>query len=152
VEVADVMTRASITESPRESIKEAAARMWSQQTGSVLVMESEQLLGIVTERDVLQAVAQGVDVDTTPVRSIMTTQVMTVAPDTPLHEAARQMAAGWIRHLPVVEGDRVVGMVSQRDLVGVFASLRSDPEADQLATDDLVRERRLARIEHGDLD
>jgi CBS domain-containing protein len=152
VQVSDVMTKASVTESADESLRDAAARMWSQQTGSLLVMDGEKLVGIITERDVMKAVARGTDVDSTSVRSIMSDEVVTVAADTSLHEAARLMALRWIRHLPVVDKDTVVGMVSQRDLVGVFAALSKDPDADELATDELVRERRLARIEHGDLD
>jgi CBS domain-containing protein len=72
-----------------------------------------------------------------------------VTPETPLHEAAEHMARRWIRHLPVVEGERVVGMVSQRDLVGVLAS--SGENLDQQAGEDLVRARRLARLDRGDL-
>lgn len=150
--VSDVMTKASISESPDESLKSAAARMWGQQTGSLLVMEGDQLIGIVTERDVMKAVARGLILDETPVSKLMTADVLTVTPDTSLHEAARHMASRWIRHLPVVDGDTVVGMVSQRDLVGILAALVRDPDAVELASDDLVRERRLVRIEHGDLD
>jgi len=152
VYIAEIMTKASVSESPSDSLKAAAARMWSQQTGSLLVMDGDDLVGIITERDIMKAVAQGTDVDSTPVSSIMTTGVLTVAPDSSLHEAARLMALRWIRHLPVLDNGAVVGMVSQRDLVGVFAALSKDPEAAGLATDELVRERRLARIEHGDLD
>lgn len=152
MQVADIMTKASVTETPSDSLREAASRMWSQQTGSLLVMAGEELVGIVTERDVMKAVARGVDADTATVSEIMTTDVQTVGPQTSLHEAARIMAVRWIRHLPVVEEGTVVGMVSQRDLVGVFAALSNDPDAAELATGELVRERRLARIEHGDLD
>ncbi|HVB27477.1 MAG TPA: CBS domain-containing protein [Mycobacteriales bacterium] len=152
MQVADVMTKASVTESPADSLKAAAARMWSQQTGSLLVMDGDELVGIITERDVMKAVARGVDVDTTAVSDVMTREVQTVAPETSLHEAARLMATRWIRHLPVVSSGAVVGMVSQRDLVGVLAALAKEPDAVELAADELVRERRLARIEHGDLD
>jgi CBS domain-containing protein len=152
VRVADIMTKASVTESPADSLRDAAARMWSQQTGSLLVMEEDELIGIITERDVMKAVARGVDLDKTAVSEIMTPDVLTVAPETSLHDAARHMAARWIRHLPVVDGSTVVGIVSQRDLVGVFAALSKDPDAVELATDELVREKRLARIEQGDLD
>ncbi len=150
--VADIMTKASVTDSPSDSLRSAASEMWRQQTGSLLVMEGDRLVGIVTERDVMKAVAQGHDVETTPVSQIMTTDVLTIAPETPPHEAARHMAARWIRHLPVLEGGRVVGVVSQRDLVGLFASLVPDTEGIKLPSDELVRDRRLARIEHGDLD
>jgi CBS domain-containing protein len=146
------MTRASVTESPADPLRAAANRMWSQQTGSLLVMDGPRLLGIVTERDVMKAVARGADLDATPVSAVMTTTVLTVSPDTSLHEAARHMATRWIRHLPVVDGGEVVGMVSQRDLCGVLAALGTEPDAGQIPADDLVRSRRLARIEAGDLD
>lgn len=150
--VADIMTKASVTESPSDSLRSAADTMWRQQTGSLLVMDGDALVGIVTERDVMKAVARGRDVDATPVSEIMTRDVLTIAPTTSLHEAARHMAARWIRHLPVLEGGRLVGIVSQRDLVGIFAALASDTEGIELPADELVREKRLARIEHGDLD
>lgn len=152
MQVAEIMTKASVTETPGDSLRETAARMWSQQTGSLLVMDGERLVGIVTERDVMKAVARGLDVETTPVSDIMTREVQTVGPETSLHEAARIMALRWIRHLPVVDKGNVAGMISQRDLVGVFAALSNDPDSAELAAGELVRERRLARIEHGDLD
>lgn len=150
--VADIMTGASVTESASDSLRSAADTMWRQQTGSLLVMDGDRLVGIITERDVMKAVAQGKDVDATPVSDVMTKDVLTIAPDTTAHEAARHMAARWIRHLPVMEADRVVGVVSQRDLVGIFAAMVQDPDGVQLDSDSLVRELRLARIEHGDLD
>ncbi|MDQ1698316.1 MAG: hypothetical protein QOG34_179 [Frankiaceae bacterium] len=150
--VAEVMTRASVTESPADPLRAAANRMWSQQTGSLLVMDGARLLGIITERDVMKAVARGADLDVTPVSAVMTTTVLTVSPDTSLHEAARHMATRWIRHLPVVDGGDIVGMVSQRDLCGVLAALGAEPESGAIPADELVRSRRLARIEAGDLD
>lgn len=151
--VADIMTNASVTESPSDSLRSAAETMWRQQTGSLLVMDGESLVGIITERDVMKAVARRKDVDETPVSDVMTRDVLTISPDTSAHEAARHMASRWIRHLPVVDGGgKVVGVVSQRDLVGIFAALVQDPDGVQLSSDNLVRELRLARIEHGDLD
>jgi CBS domain-containing protein len=152
MQVADVMTRASVTESAADTLRAAASRMWSQQTGSLLVMDGDVLLGIVTERDVMKAVARDADLDATPVRAVMTSNVLTVTPETSLHDAARHMATRWIRHLPVVVDDKVVGMVSQRDLCGVLAALGSPAASIEIPADDLVRQRRLARIEAGDLD
>jgi CBS domain-containing protein len=150
--VSEIMTKASITESASEPIKAAAARMWAKQTGSLLVMDGDSLIGIITERDVMKCIARGLDVETTPVSAVMTRGVQTVSPFTSVNDAARQMAARWIRHLPVTEDGVVVGMVSQRDLVGIFAALVKEPDSVELASDELVRERRLARIESGDLD
>jgi hypothetical protein len=58
----------------------------------------------------------------------------------------------WIRHLPVTADDAVVGMLSMRDVTGIFAALSKDPDAVELDVDHLVRQKRLARIEAGDLD
>ena len=126
--------------------------MWAQQTGSLVVMDGDDLLGIITERDLMKSVARALDPEQATVSDLMTKDVITVTSDTHLFEAARLMAARWIRHLPVVDDGGIVGMVSQRDLVGVFAALDNDPDAVELASDELVRERRLVRIEHGDLD
>ena len=82
----------------------------------------------------------------------MTTAVFTARPDLPLAEAARIMASRWIRHLPVVEQGRVLGVVSMRDVAGVFAALVTGSASVEHEFDHLVRERRLARIEQGDLD
>ncbi|HVE64699.1 MAG TPA: CBS domain-containing protein [Mycobacteriales bacterium] len=152
MQVADIMTSASVTDSPNDSLRSAAETMWKQQTGSLLVMSGERLVGIITERDVMKAVARGRDMDATTVAEIMTADVMTVEPATSPHEAARAMASRWIRHLPVVDAGKVVGVVSQRDLVGVFAALVQSGDGATLSSDALVREQRLARIEHGDLD
>jgi CBS domain-containing protein len=152
VQVRDVMTEATVTYSTTDTLRSAAERMWRQQTGSLLVMDAERLAGILTERDLLRAVALGADPAAATVDEAMTTEVFTVPPDMPLVDAAREMAARWIRHLPVEENGRLVGMVSMRDVTGVFAALAPGSVGVEHEFDQLVRERRLARIEHGDLD
>jgi CBS domain-containing protein len=155
VQVKDVMTEAAVTESATDSLRSAAERMWRQQTGSLIVTDSGVLSGIITERDVLRAIALGADPDRSTVDEVMTTEVYTVTPEMPLGEAAREMAARWIRHLPVVEAGHLLGVVSMRDVTGVFGALDADgTERGDVKHefDHLVREQRLARIEHGDLD
>jgi CBS domain-containing protein len=152
VQVKDVMTQATATESRNDSLRTAAERMWRQQTGSLLVTEGGQLIGIITERDVLRVIALGADPDSTSVDDAMTTEVFTVGPDMQLQDAAREMAARWIRHLPVVEGGQLLGVVSMRDVTGVFGAMAAGQVRVEHEFDQLVRERRLARIEHGDLD
>ena len=152
MQVRDVMTQATVTESAQDSLRAAAERMWRQQTGSLLITEGEHLLGIITERDLLRTVALGADPDKTSVDDAMTTEVFTVTPDMPLQDAAREMAARWIRHLPVVEHGKLLGVVSMRDVTGVFAAMATGTVRVEHEFDQLVRQRRLARIEHGDLD
>src|SRR6266849_3485860 len=152
VQVRDVMTEATVTDSTTDTLRSAAERMWRQQTGSLLVMENGRLAGILTERDLLRAVALGADPVTATVDEAMTTEVFTVTPDMPLVDAAREMATRWIRHLPVEENGRLVCMVSMRDVTGIFAALAPGAVSVEHEFDQLVRERRLARIEQGDLD
>ena len=152
MQVRDVMTEATVTESRQDSLRSAAERMWRQQTGSLLITDGGQLQGIITERDLLRAVAFGADPDKTSVDDAMTAEVYTVPPDMQLQEAAREMAARWIRHLPVVENGQLLGVVSMRDVTGVFAAMAAGPVRVEHEFDQLVRQRRLARIEHGDLD
>ena len=150
MQVRDVMTPASVTESPQDSLRSAAERMWRQQTGSLIIAEGERLIGIITERDVLRALALGADPDQTSVDDAMTAKVFTVIPDMPLQDAAREMAARWIRHLPVVEDGRLLGVVSMRDVTGVFAAMAGGDVKVENEFDQLVRERRLTRIEQAD--
>ena len=149
--VSEIMTGAAVTDQPEDTLDEAASKMWKQQTGSLLVMDGEDLVGILTERDVLKAVATGVNAKETRVSEVMSKDLITVGPQTSLREAAKVMADRWIRHLPVMDGGKVVGVVSQRDLAGVLAGALNEPERLEALVEasELVRERRLRRIEHG---
>jgi CBS domain-containing protein len=153
VRISAIMTQAAVTDRPDDDLAAAARRMWDQQTGSLLVLDGEDLVGIITERDVLRAVATGTALGT-PVSEVMSKDLITVEPGTSLREAARIMTERWIRHLPVLESGRLVGVVSQRDLAGVLAGALNEPEDLHrlIESSGLVRERRLRRIEHGDLD
>jgi CBS domain-containing protein len=149
--VSDIMTEAAISDRPGDNLAEAARKMWEQQTGSLLVMEGEALLGIITERDILKAVATGTELDKTKVEDAMIRDLVTIHPGASLREAARVMTDKWIRHLPVIDGTKLVGILSQRDLAGVLGAALNEPEAlEQLIeASELARERRLSRIEAG---
>lgn len=101
------------------TVREAARLMEARNVGSVLVMEKERLAGIFTERDLVQrVVAAGRDPEDTRLAAVMTAKPDTVAPDTTALDALRLMHDGGYRHLPVVEGERVLGVVSRRDFLG----------------------------------
>lgn len=153
MKISEIMTGAAVVDSPSDTLGEAARKMWEQQTGSLLVLEGEELQGIITERDVLKAVATGTPMDT-PVSAVMTKDLITVEPNVKLREAAAIMTEKWIRHLPVLDGGKLVGIVSQRDLAGVLAGALNEPEELHrlIERSSLVREKRLKRIEAGDLD
>lgn len=153
MKISEIMTGAAVTDRPDDTLQQAARKMWDQQTGSLLVLDGDELVGILTERDVLQAIAIDTPLDT-PVSEVMSKQLVTVEPGTSLREAAQVMTERWIRHLPVLEGGRLVGIVSQRDLAGVLAGALNEPEDLHrlIESSGLVRERRLKRIEPGDLD
>ncbi len=154
MKVSEIMTEATVTDRADDTLAQAARKTWDQQTGSLLVVEGEELLGIVTERDVLRTVAEGRDLEGTRVSDVMSEHVVTVAPAATLSEAATIMADRWIRHLPVVDNGKLVGVLSQRDLAGVLAGALNEPQQMQqlLEGSQLIRERRLRRIEHGTWD
>jgi CBS domain-containing protein len=103
---------------PDAPVIEAIRRMAERRIGALLVMEGPRLAGILSERDYARKVVlQGRSSKDTPVRDIMTAQVVTVAPGDSADHCMQLVTDGRIRHLPVLEGGRVVGVVSIGDLV-----------------------------------
>ena len=108
-------TRVALT-SPETSVAEAAVSMVKANIGSAVVMQGRFLAGIITERDVLRSAASGEDLRVARVSDWMTPDPQSVSPDTSVEEAADIMLKHGFRHLPVVEGRTVCGVVSLRDL------------------------------------
>lgn len=146
------MSRPAVTDATDVPLASAAELMWREQTGSLVIVEEGRLAGIVTERDILRTAAAGKDVASVVVGDVMTSEVITTTSATPVRDAARTMAQHWIRHLPVVDDGTLVGIISQRDITGVFAALVHHAGTPDIETDRLVRDQRLVRIEQGDLD
>jgi len=102
---------------PSATVLEAVRRMNQDRIGAVLVRDGEQVAGIFTERDVLtRVVDRGLDPATTPVGEVMTSSLVTVGPRTTVEEAMAVVSEKRCRHLPVMDGDRLVGLVSIGDL------------------------------------
>jgi CBS domain-containing protein len=112
------MSRDLLSVEPGLALTEVAKRMVEKDVGAVLVTEGKRLVGILTERDVLRAVARGIDEGTTAA-DWMTRDPETLEPDESTEHAAVLMIHGGFRHLPVTEKDEVVGMLSIRDLMRV---------------------------------
>jgi len=103
---------------PRDTVYHAIATMAQNGIGALLVMESDRLLGILSERDYMRKVIlQGRSSKEARVEEIMTSSVITTTPEQSVEDAMRMMTEHRIRHLPVVEGTRVVGVLSIGDLV-----------------------------------
>jgi CBS domain-containing protein len=116
--VRDHMSRDLLTVDSGLSLAEVAGRMVEREVGAVLVLDGERLAGIMTERDVLRAVARGIR-DDARVRDWMTTDPDTIDPSESTEHAATLMMHGGFRHLPVTEDETVVGIVSIRDLMRI---------------------------------
>ncbi|HEX7582571.1 MAG TPA: CBS domain-containing protein [Gaiellaceae bacterium] len=116
--VADVMSRKLLTVEPTTDLSDAAERMVERGVGAALVLTGEIVSGILTERDVLRAVATG-SVEGTHVAAWMTRDPETVNVSESLGQAAAIMIHGGFRHIPVLDGGKPVGIVSIRDLMRV---------------------------------
>ena len=107
-----------ITVAPEDTLGEVAERMRADNVGAVVVKEYGRLIGILTERDMLRAMAARVHTSEARVRQWMTENPITAAPDMTAEDAAEVMLSHGFRHLPVVEGSTVLGIVSLRRALG----------------------------------
>jgi CBS domain-containing protein len=115
--VADLHRDELYTAQAEESLDAAADRMNWHQVGALPVFEGQRLVGIITERDLTAALAEGADPVTTLVADYMTAAPEVLQADSELTDAAGVMLELGVRHLPIVRGGRLVGMLSMRDLL-----------------------------------
>jgi CBS domain-containing protein len=103
-----------------QTVREAARYMTERRVGAVAVLSGNRLAGIVSERDIMgRVVAKGLDPDQVPVAEVMTKDLVVAHAGDSHDDGLRKMKQAGCRHLPVVEGDRLIGMVSQRDLLQI---------------------------------
>ena len=115
--LSELMTGAVVSVAPEDTLGEAAERMAEEGVGSAVVLDSGRLIGILTERDLLRAVAGRVHTSEARVREWMTVDPMTATEATSADEAMRTMLEQGFRHLPVIEEGRTIGVVSLRELM-----------------------------------
>jgi CBS domain-containing protein len=115
--IRDVMTSNPTSCETSATVADAARVMAQEDVGPVPVVEGGRVVGIVTDRDiVVRVVAEGRDPSSTTIGEIASSDLVTVQPDTNVDEALRLMAQNQVRRLPVVEGERLVGIVAQADV------------------------------------
>jgi CBS domain-containing protein len=119
--------------SPTDTVHEACAKMWKQKLGIVLVVDAKKRLkGVFTGRDAMRALARIKDAAEAPLSKIMTKEPARITPDKSAIDALRAMSDGGFRHLPVVGGERILGVVTRADFTGF--------EIDRLETEEHLKE------------
>ena len=136
--IIDVMSLRVVSVQPEETVQVAIARMLEENVGSVAVCERERLVGIFTERDVLRLAGGGAPLAELKVREAMTRAPTTVSPDEDILAAAQLMSERKIRHLPVVQGEHLLGLIGIRDVMKTLVERLW--QAHDPATRDTVRE------------
>jgi CBS domain-containing protein len=127
MQIADVMRRDFITVAPEDTLGEVAEQMVGVNTGSAIVKDFGRLIGIVTERDLLKAMAGRVHTSEARVREWMTPDPITASPTMDAGEAAKIMLENGFRHLPVLDSDEsVVGVVSLRQVAAAGLGVESE--------------------------
>ena len=117
MKVSDLHQHELFTAQAEETLEVAADRMSWHQVGALPVLDGQRLVGIVTERDLTAALAEGADPVTTPVADYMTPAPEVLGPDSELADAAHLMVELGIRHLPIVRSGQLVGVLSMRDVL-----------------------------------
>ncbi|MET0510682.1 MAG: CBS domain-containing protein [Thermoleophilaceae bacterium] len=117
------MSNVVLTVNPGHSLRDAATQMAERSVGAAVVIDLEQPgPGIITERDILQSIGRGENPDQESVSDHLSSDLTFAAPDWSLERAAEAMVRGSFRHLVVVDGGRMVGILSMRDIVRVWVS------------------------------
>ncbi len=142
VSVVDAMSVKVVSLRPDERVKVAIARMLEEEIGSVAVCEGSRLVGIFTERDVLRLAGAGGDFGEFVMRDVMTTRLYSVEPEDDVMAAAQLMQERRIRHVPVVQGENVLGILGIREVMRTLVERlwsQRDPAARETARDLLRR-------------
>ena len=133
-QIRDLMTENPTTCEPSATIVDVAKVMATEDVGPVPIVEGERVVGIVTDRDiVVRVVAEGKDVTSTTVGEIASSDLITLTPDSNFQDAERLMSQNQVRRLPVVDGDRIVGIVAQADIARAAEEERTGEVVQQIS-------------------
>ncbi len=122
--VGDVMTSKPIMVEPGTTLQKCANIMKEQHVGGIIIGQKDKLLGIISEQDIVRkAVATGLDTKATTVDKLMETKVYTIEPDKDIYDAIVKMRDLNIRHLPVIKGGKMVGLLTMKDILKIEPSL-----------------------------
>jgi CBS domain-containing protein len=119
--VQGLMTRPAVYVHGNDTLRDAAQTLVEESVGAALVRGPHGLIGLFSERDLVRAVAEGASVARTPVSDVMSTELVTAAPNDELVDVVHRMFDAEIRHIPVVENGVAAGMISVRDALQAFA-------------------------------
>jgi CBS domain-containing protein len=124
--VSTIMSWPVATIDHEATLADAAESLAADDIGALLVLRDHQLVGIVSERDVVQHVATGTDLTHLQVGEVMSGELVTTSPDSTIVSAARLMTDADVRHLPVLQQGLIAGLLSMRDVVLVLADAVDD--------------------------
>jgi CBS domain-containing protein len=135
MKVRDGMTRLVLTIGPAHTLREAARLMSSRRVGAAVVVDSETSgIGILTERDILDSIGAGQDPDSERAAAHRTADVVFASPEWTLQQAAETMVRAGFRHLVVLEGGEVTGLLSMRDIVSCWTGTGVPAQGEAAAT------------------
>ncbi|MEM1577713.1 MAG: CBS domain-containing protein [Candidatus Pacearchaeota archaeon] len=123
IKVGDIMTRNFVSCSPETSLIDAVEKMVKMKVGSIVVKTDDKLEGILTERDILNVVSKKHSIKGLKVKDVMEKRVITISPSKDIYDAILLMKKKYIRRLPVVEKNKLVGFITIRDIIKIFPSL-----------------------------
>ncbi|NCO96735.1 MAG: CBS domain-containing protein, partial [Candidatus Aenigmarchaeota archaeon] len=127
MQVKDAMNPKVISASKDISIKEAARTLTKHEIGSLIIVEDEKIVGVITESDIIRkVVATGLDPSVTLVEEMMTKDVITIDADAELNDACQTMVDHKIKRLPVLDGGQLVGIITTTDIISVEPKLMEE--------------------------
>mgnify|MGYP001586084932 CR=1 FL=1 len=123
LKVADAMSQAPVIIQPTKTIFECSKLMFKKNVGSILIVSNDKLLGILTEKDLVKFISQGLNPNSTSVKEVMTKKIVSIESDVDIYDALVKMRNSKVRRLPVIHKNRLVGMLTQNDILKLQPAL-----------------------------